>query len=288
MRAKLVCTKRKSALAIVIVILVASLCSVPLYFRLIPIKGCKTTPGISDKILNLIKYDTILTILFNVIPFLILIIVNTLLISLVVIATRHRKQMGTCRIKRTTQGMLKEEQHSQREQNKITRMLVCVVVVYMICHIPNAILVLIYEFFWDRLTNPSNVDKIYKIRLIANNISNALQQFNATSNFFLYSVLSQKFQLTAKILALRIVGSITGKKYIQHHMSREMLSGFIRSRGSRIFDPAEMAFRLTRRRASLERITEEIPLSNNNNNDMIINANHNISNERKNETSSHD
>ena len=80
----------------------------------------------------------------------------------------------------------------QSEQNKATLLLVVTVLVFLICQVPGALL-LIWEAIFP-LDNQSETSA--DIILGLNNIANGLVAINASINFILYSCFSEKFRQT--------------------------------------------------------------------------------------------
>jgi hypothetical protein len=81
--------------------------------------------------------------------------------------------------------------HQQSEQNKSTLLLLATVLVFLICQLPGAIL-LIYAAIFPLENNDSLISKDTILGL--NNIANGLVAINASINFILYSCLSEKFR----------------------------------------------------------------------------------------------
>ena len=79
----------------------------------------------------------------------------------------------------------------QTQENKITITLIAVVILFMVCQIPAAI-ILIYDLF--RQIPESSDEK--NIRLGLGNIFNFLVTINAACNFMLYCALSDKYRRT--------------------------------------------------------------------------------------------
>lgn len=112
---------------------------------------------------------------FVLIPLVLLFVFNLLLIRSVWQANKMRKQLA--------EGNSREaRQHS--EQQRITVMLISVVVVFIMCQLPGAILLLSHSDF-DRVG-----------RIVFGNISNTLVSINAAVNFILYSYFSARFRKT--------------------------------------------------------------------------------------------
>lgn len=81
--------------------------------------------------------------------------------------------------------------HSTAQETKITIMLIAVVLLFMVCQIPWAIM-LIYNSFQAEDASPNSVHLITAI----NNIFNFLMAINAAGNFLLYSLLSKRYRKT--------------------------------------------------------------------------------------------
>lgn len=86
---------------------------------------------------------------------------------------------------------------SQSEQTKASLLLVATVLVFLICQLPNALL-LIYDaiFPLEKETSKYREDIIYGL----NNIANGLTAINASVNFILYSCFSDRFRQTFQSL----------------------------------------------------------------------------------------
>ena len=84
---------------------------------------------------------------------------------------------------------------SGSETNKATRLLVATVIVFLVCQVPSALL-LIYEAIFPLEYSESKVTR--DIILGLNNIANGLTAINASINFILYSCFSKRFRDTLK------------------------------------------------------------------------------------------
>ena len=89
--------------------------------------------------------------------------------------------------------MAKKKTSNSDSQNKVTILLIATVLVFLICQLPMALL-LIYETIFPlrEKTNKTAID----IVLGLNNIANGLTAINASVNFILYSCFSEKFRQT--------------------------------------------------------------------------------------------
>ncbi|XP_074601288.1 uncharacterized protein LOC141855236 [Brevipalpus obovatus] len=80
--------------------------------------------------------------------------------------------------------------HSTAQETKITIMLIAVVVLFLVCQLPQAIL-WVYKSLYSNLTP----DQAYYLRVLSN-VFNLLVNINAAGNFILYSLLSQRYRRT--------------------------------------------------------------------------------------------
>ncbi|GAB1610669.1 FMRFamide receptor-like [Argonauta hians] len=125
---------------------------------------------------------------FTFIPMILLSVFNSLLIRIVWKSSVIRKTLANSNV--TGQA-----QRHGRGQNRITIMLINVVVIFLVCQLPWTGL-LLYRTYMDA----------YGIRVratilkILGNIANLMVQMNAASNFFLYSFFSSEFRQTLRNL----------------------------------------------------------------------------------------
>ena len=119
----------------------------------------------------------------------------------------------------------KRKQTNTDSQNKATILLIATVLVFLVCQLPMALL-LIYETIFpirDK-TNKTAID----IVLGLNNIANGLTAINASVNFILYSCFSEKFRQTFSSLFFRTKKSppiiITNNKYQPIKVNKNGLS----------------------------------------------------------------
>ncbi|KAF5283142.1 hypothetical protein FQA39_LY17400 [Lamprigera yunnana] len=141
-------------------------------------------------------------IVFAVLPLAMISTFNCFLINSVYRSYRKRKIMTNF-----------QEQKSQTQENRITVLLIAVVVLFLICQIPTAS-VLIY----DALVEVTD-DATLNIKAGLGNIFNALLAVNASCNFILYCALSDKYRRTCKALCInrklnrQDTGSILGSRH---------------------------------------------------------------------------
>lgn len=79
----------------------------------------------------------------------------------------------------------------QRQENKITSTLIAVVILFIICQTPAAVMLVVYIFY-----DPDKNSASGAIMLGLGNIFNFLTTVNASSNFLLYCVMSDKYRRT--------------------------------------------------------------------------------------------
>lgn len=126
--------------------------------------------------------------IFTLVPFVFLIIFNTLLIRSLLRAKKKRQLM-------VQSSVNKMNVKSTREENKVTLMLVTIVIIFLLCQLPWTVLLLYRSYLDDHgIKVPVNDVKI------AGNICNFLVQINASINFYLYSFFSRKFRKTFKAI----------------------------------------------------------------------------------------
>ena len=123
---------------------------------------------------------------FTIIPLILLSIFNSTLIASVWKANKARRTLSnSCVVGETTR-------HAT-EQQKVTTMLIAVVIIFLICQFPWAIL-LIYKAYTSAHNIPVPRDKVR----ITGNVCNILVVFNASINFLLYSYFSSRFRRVFK------------------------------------------------------------------------------------------
>uniref|UniRef100_T1IG48 G_PROTEIN_RECEP_F1_2 domain-containing protein n=1 Tax=Rhodnius prolixus TaxID=13249 RepID=T1IG48_RHOPR len=88
-------------------------------------------------------------------------------------------------------GMSQRRVLKERQENKVTIVLISVVFLFLICQAPSAITVIVKVFYEPE----SDTSGDYLLRS-AGNICNFLMVINAASNFFLYCALSDTYQRT--------------------------------------------------------------------------------------------
>ncbi|XP_031356394.1 G-protein coupled receptor daf-37-like [Photinus pyralis] len=122
-------------------------------------------------------------IVFAVLPLALIATFNCFLIHSVYKSYQTRKVMTNS-----------QEQKSQTQENRITLLLISIVVLFLVCQIPTASF-LIYEALVGQAD-----DFTENIKAGLGNIFNSLLTLNASCNFILYCLLSDKYRRTCKAL----------------------------------------------------------------------------------------
>lgn len=133
-----------------------------------------------------IGYYWFFVTVFTFLPLVLLCIFNGILIASLFRAAELRTRMTS-----SSSPSRLSERYS-REQQWITKMLVTVVLVFILCQLPGAILLLIWSYneLAEVRVSPGGRNQL----LIAGNVTNLLIQINASINFILYSMTSSKFR----------------------------------------------------------------------------------------------
>ena len=141
--------------------------------------------------INTVGYTWLSQTLFTFLPIVLLSVFNCMLIRTVTKASKRRSEMSCVQASLVSnhEGSSRLSRQ-QREQQKITIMLIAVVVVFLACQLPQAI-ANIYAQSQAEMSQPTRLRL-----LIINNICNLLVAINASINFVLYSSLSRKFRRT--------------------------------------------------------------------------------------------
>jgi hypothetical protein len=186
-------------------------------------------------------YFLITAFLFHIIPFIILIILNTILIKYCFLtpeelmrdSTRHvskmlnsielkplaGKQLSSSTTRDTTREVPLLAKHRlsiglrlnakisplvkrNNEKKRLIILLVAINIVLVLCQLPSS-LVMIREAFvpFETLSDKNQIDFV----LTANNIANGLQAINASLNFFLYCGFSKKFRASCGDLLYSLI-----------------------------------------------------------------------------------
>lgn len=191
MKGKVFCTESRAKKAIVVVFLFCFAFTFPTPFEWKVIEIENPVTNITTLSLDHTEmgsnylYTTIyywLTVVFFIfIPFLLLAVFNSFLIRSVHLSKVQRSAMTRC-------GDAKED---SSQENKITIMLIAVVILFFVCQLPTACHLLYSWFHHDNL----NANQKYLLYGLGN-IFNFLVSLNAAGNFVLYCLLSQKYRRT--------------------------------------------------------------------------------------------
>ncbi|XP_014681753.1 PREDICTED: FMRFamide receptor-like [Priapulus caudatus] len=195
LRGKRMCTIKRAKWVIVGVFAGALACSLPTFFE------WKTGP-VEDAAENatyhafyqsaLSRNETyqrafywFTSLMFSLVPIVMLIVFNSILVLSVHQSQRQRRQLTS----KGRGGGGGSSDNQQNQELRITIMLIIVVVVFLVCQLPSAVLLI-----WSKDIPERTARENLGIGL--NNISNLLMAINATCNFFLYCFLSDRFRRT--------------------------------------------------------------------------------------------
>lgn len=210
MRGKVWCTPRRAKYIIGAVCLSAALITAPEFFDLqatetVHVQGETNTTQIDiirtafGQTSFYVGYSYAMQALFTFLPLLLLLIFNTLLIRQVMVSAKNRRRMA----KKPDAGSAGDP-HS-RDQQKITIMLISVVIVFLLCQLPQSLQNL-YEIYLDVTAGTKTAEKSLLLR-ITGNVFNLLVMINGACNFILYSSFSTKFRLTFSRLFCRCLAT---------------------------------------------------------------------------------
>lgn len=202
MKGKAWCTVNKAKLASVVIFIACLLNTFPEFFemKIVPIFtngatgenkfACRYTE-FSQQPSYQLGYYWWFVALFTFTPLILLSVFNSLLINLVWKANKKRQLLSQTRV-------TGEPDKRHKEQTRVTMMLISVVLIFLVCQTPQAVL-LIYRSYVET----ANIAYSEDIMKILGNICNLLVQVNASVNFFLYSYFSSKFRRTFKQVICR-------------------------------------------------------------------------------------
>lgn len=125
-------------------------------------------------------YYWLTVVLFTLVPFCLLAVFNAFLVRSVHVSRRQRSKM--------TQ---RTDSARDNQENKITVMLIAVVILFFLCQLPTAMTLL-----YTSIRSPEEGSEQEKLVFILGNIFNFLMSLNAAGNFILYCLLSQKYRRT--------------------------------------------------------------------------------------------
>ena len=197
MKGKAWCTVGKAKIVVMITFIVSVVNTVPEIFELKIIRSnneiseiryeCRYTEFAESQSYQIGYYWWYMT-LFTFLPLVLLSIFNSLLIRSVWRANKNRQLLSNTRV-------LGENQKQNSEQQKVTTMLIAVVLIFILCQLPQAVLLIFKSYFKSQgIPDPADLFRI------AGNICNLLVQVNSSVNFLLYSYFSSKFRRTFKKL----------------------------------------------------------------------------------------
>lgn len=194
MTGKSLCTESRARIVILVVYILGFLATVStpfewqVYEKNITENGNDTEIYVGIKETDLALNDSYTTafswfwsITFVFIPLLLLGIFNSFLIFAV-----HDSRKKRCKMTQTDHAS-----STQRQENKITITLIAVVILFMICQIPTAIM-----FILKNAYKPFDYPYLDKPYRILGNIFNFLVTINAAANFLLYCAFSARYRRT--------------------------------------------------------------------------------------------
>ena len=179
MRGIVLCTPKRAKYVIVSVCIAGALVTFPEFFAETLEKRDSYNLG----------YKNLIQTLFTYLPLTLLFAFNALLVRSVIRASRRRSAMvhGT--------SMTSHHVRNDAEQSRVTTMLIVIVVVFLVCQLPQAIM--------NTMTtvDTMSTDTVY----ILNNVFNLFVVINSAVNFVLYSAVSSKFRRTFRHVFLRCI-----------------------------------------------------------------------------------
>lgn len=199
MKGKAWCTVKKAKIAILIIFLLCLINTFPEFFetRIARIHSNSTTArwhfeciytDFAKTVSYQFGYYWWYVAIFTFTPLVLLSVFNLLLIRSVCEANRKRQALSQTRVIGETTKQTKEQQH-------VTMMLISVVLIFLVCQTPQAILLLFSSY--------AQTHHIGDYIKIAGNVCNLLVQINASVNFLLYSYFSSKFRRTFRRVVCR-------------------------------------------------------------------------------------
>ncbi|XP_060082283.1 FMRFamide receptor-like [Ylistrum balloti] len=195
MKGKAWCTIGKAKLAVIFVFIISLVNTFPEFFELEIVEygdignekstvlKCQTTRFGSTSSYQ-IGYFWWYVAFFNFLPLILLAVFNSILILSVWKANKTRRTLSNSTV-------IGETTRQATEQQKVTTMLISVVIIFLLCQLPWAIL-LLYKAYISANDIHSHGDSLR----IAGNVCNLLVEFNSSVNFLLYSYFSSRFRRT--------------------------------------------------------------------------------------------
>lgn len=189
-KGKVLCTESRARKAVIAVFVFCFVLTLPTPFEYAVIEEKDpitnvTTPRMSasefgkNELYKKIYY-WLTVVLFTLVPFCLLAVFNAFLVRSVHVSRKQRSKM--------TQ---RTDSSRDNQENKITVMLIAVVILFFICQLPTAVTLL-----YTSIQVPEEGTEKYKLVLALGNIFNFLMSINAAGNFILYCLLSQKYRRT--------------------------------------------------------------------------------------------
>ncbi|OQR68844.1 FMRFamide receptor-like [Tropilaelaps mercedesae] len=188
MRGKVLCTESRSRKVILAVLLYTIVLTMPTFFefKVVEEQNARNETVVrvvasemgSDVLFTTVYY-WLLVVMNTIVPLVILIVFNTFLVRSVHLSRWQRSKM-------TIRQRPDVAREPNSQENKITVMLIAVVILFLVCQMPSAVL-LIYTTFDDAMST---------FILVLGNFFNFLVCVNASGNFVLYCLLSNKYRRT--------------------------------------------------------------------------------------------
>ena len=226
MKGKLWCTPERARYIIAVICLIVLIITFPEFFQFRvtgefdPVsnttKVVRHTTEFAKRTSYTVGYVYINMALFTFIPLVMLLVFNSLLVNAVLYAARQRRD-NLCTVRTDNQ------QRQQREQ-QITVMLISVVMVFLVCQLPQAITNLYMAYMMA--TNPSPGMVLRYRLLIVGNVCNLLVMINSSCNFILYSSFSTKFRCTFRRIFCRCLHKTPNRRdFYSETMTMTMTTG---------------------------------------------------------------
>ena len=178
--------------------------------------------GIGEHVAYSMGYIWFSQTLFAFIPLLILFVLNTVILIGLRKAEHRRHEMLRPNVSASPRGKMMK---GHGEKHKITVMLLVVVIVFMICQVPQACV----HLYWNLITTIGTASQYTSIKVaVFNNICNLLVMVNASTNFMLYSLFSERFRDAVKLTFV-----CKGKKQAHSKLNKAMIYKKVNKRSLR-------------------------------------------------------
>ncbi|GFT38647.1 FMRFamide receptor [Nephila pilipes] len=191
MKGKVICTESRAKKMIIIVFLLCFFITLPTAFEWIILEKVDPVTNatqiqvdysdLGNNPVYVTVYYWVISVLFVFIPLLLLAFFNAFLI----------KSVHSSKSRRKTMTRRRDTGDQSTQESKITVMLIAVVILFLVCQLPTAV-ILLYKAF-HHVEHGSNEDLLLRG---LGNIFNFLVAVNAAGNFVLYCLLSQKYRRT--------------------------------------------------------------------------------------------